>query len=296
MTMTDKDILHAAQQHMGHTAWPTLVMSFVVVAIYFGVFAAALFDILPLALCFVLISYMVYAVYTPLHESVHNNIAGNNKKLDKLNNVIGHIVGSILGIPYAVHRPAHMAHHRSTNIPGEDPDLVFTSGSFFDVLLGGPKIIVNEYRYYFKKIYPTAKRSDRILVWAEILIALGWRAGIALAGYPLEAFVLGVLGSLAGVSLLGTIFAWIVHTPFNETERYKNTATIFLPAWLHRVGTFLWLWQNYHSIHHLFPRVPFYNYRRVYELIEPGMQERGAPVMGRPVPVYGLATGTGARA
>lgn len=292
--MTEAEILKAAHPFMGKTAWPTVVMSVVVVGVYFSIFAAAVLDLLPLGVCFLALTYMVYAVYTPLHESVHNNIAGNNQKLKRLNNVIGHIVGTILGIPFVVHRQGHLAHHRATNIPGEDPDLVFSGNSFLDVISGGPKIIVNEYKYYFTRIYPTARRRDRIEVWVEIAIAIGWRVGLAAAGYPLEAFVLGVVGSLSGVSFLGIVFAWIVHVPFTETERYKNTATIFMPRWIHSTGTFFWLWQNYHSIHHLFPRVPFYRYRDLFDVISEGLAERDAPVIevwqGKP-PLKEASTG-----
>ena len=42
--------------------------------------------------------------------------------------------------------------------------------------------------------------------------------------------------------------------------------------------TWLWLFQNYHSIHHLFPRVPFYRYPSVFGDIEEIMVARGAPV------------------
>ena len=38
------------------------------------------------------------------------------------------------------------------------------------------------------------------------------------------------------------------------------------------------MFQNYHSIHHLFPRVPFYQYARLYSDIEAVMVAKGAPV------------------
>jgi beta-carotene hydroxylase len=38
------------------------------------------------------------------------------------------------------------------------------------------------------------------------------------------------------------------------------------------------LFQNYHSIHHLFPRVPFYHYARLYQDIEEIMSAKGAPI------------------
>lgn len=166
---------------------------------------------------------------------------------------------------------------------GKDPDLVFHNGGFWVVITGGPKIIVSEYKYYFREVYPKASLPQRALVWSEIGVSIGWRVLLAAAGFPVEALVLSVLASLAGISLLGAIFAWIVHVPFGSTARYENTTTIFLPKWIHGVGTVAWLWQNYHSIHHLFPRVPFYRYKKVHDQIYQGMVERGAPTMGRPI-------------
>lgn len=281
--MDDLTINKFAQSHMGKTAWPTVVLAVVSITAYFSIFALAILQVLPLWVAVLLISYMVYVVYTALHESVHNNIAGSNEAMKRFNNVVGHIVGSILGIPFAVHSAGHMAHHRSTNVEGKDPDLVFQNESILVVLVGGVKIIFTEFGYYFRNVYPKANPTARLLVISEIAVAIGWRLGLAVAGYPVEALVLGIIGSAAGVSLLGTIFAWIVHRPFDETERYKNTSTIFLPRPIHTVGTVMWLWQNYHSIHHLFPRVPFYRYRKLYDQIYLGMKERGSPVVG-PVP------------
>jgi beta-carotene hydroxylase len=282
-TMTDQELTKIAQTYMGRKAWFTLALAFGSITLYFAFFAAAIGGALPLWLCALVVSYLVYVVYTPLHEAVHNNIAGDSAALKKVNDVVGHIVGSILGVPFAVHHPAHMAHHRSTNVPGKDPDLVFKGTGVWDVLSGGPKIVINEYRYYFRYVYPRASRSSRFIVWSEIAFALGWRAGIAFAGYPLEAFVLGVCSSVVGISFLGVVFAWIVHVPFEKTKRFENTATIFMPKWFHRVGTWAWLWQNYHSIHHLFPRIPFYKYRIVHDSIYEGMTQRGAPTIGKPV-------------
>ena len=39
-----------------------------------------------------------------------------------------------------------------------------------------------------------------------------------------------------------------------------------------------WMFQNYHSIHHLFPRVPFYKYAELFEEIEDVMVAKQAPI------------------
>jgi beta-carotene hydroxylase len=70
----------------------------------------------------------------------------------------------------------------------------------------------------------------------------------------------------------------LVHHPYKEVGRYVDTSTIIAPRPINSALTWAWLFQNYHSIHHLFPRVPFYQYRELFEAIEPIMLERGAPI------------------
>ncbi len=60
--------------------------------------------------------------------------------------------------------------------------------------------------------------------------------------------------------------------------RYVDTSIILLPRVLHTPLTWLWMFQNYHSIHHLFPRMPFYKYATLYEEIEDVMMAKGAPI------------------
>jgi beta-carotene hydroxylase len=60
--------------------------------------------------------------------------------------------------------------------------------------------------------------------------------------------------------------------------RYVDTSTVLLSGPLHELITWLWMFQNYHSIHHLFPRVPFYKYAKLYQEIEDIMIAKGAPV------------------
>lgn len=273
------EILKVAREYMGKNAWPTVLTAVAAFAVYLCVFVAALLGHLPLWAGFLLLSYLVYVIYTPLHESVHHNIFGPDSKLSWLNTLIGYAAASILGVSYAAHRAAHMAHHRATNVQGKDPDLAYGDDSLTALVLGGPKIIVSEYRTYFENVFPSAPFAAKAGVLAEIAVAIGWRAALIAAGFPLEVLVLAVLANWAGLSLLGMLFAWIVHRPFDQTARYRNTATILLPKWIHQPATVLWLWQNYHSIHHLFPRVPFYDYARVFDQIEQGMIERGAPIV-----------------
>ena len=277
--MDDATILRAAQQYMGKTAWPTVLWTMLVLIAYGVVLRAGLLHQMPIIASFAALTWLLYALYTPLHEAVHSNIIGKKSGLNFINEAIGYIAGSVLAMPFTVHRSAHMAHHRATNVVGEDPDAVFRHNGFWHVVSHSVVLISNEYRDYFAGAFSRATPRTRLIVRAELAVMLGWRLALALAGFPVEMLVLGLLANIAGLVLVGTFFAWAVHTPFDKTERYQTTSTILLPRWIHRPVTWLWLWQNYHSIHHLFPRIPFYHYRDLFDEIRPGMEARGAPII-----------------
>lgn len=277
--MTETEITRLATAHMGHMAWPTVLLAIASVLGYAALFVLVVNGSLPLLAAFLIASYLVYAIYTPLHEAVHKNICGRRRDLIWLNDLIGYLAASVLGVSYKMHRSAHMTHHRATNVKGQDPDFVTSGRSPLAVLGCGVKMVTSEYRDYFSEVFPRASRRERTIVIAEIALFIGWRLALVAGGFGIEVLVLAVLANIAGVTLLGFLFAWAVHAPFDETERYRNTTTILLPPAIHGLLTRLWLWQNYHSIHHLFPKVPYYRYSDLFADIRPGMEERGAPVV-----------------
>ena len=61
--------------------------------------------------------------------------------------------------------------------------------------------------------------------------------------------------------------------------RFKNTTTFTFPGILDDIVTGLWLFQNYHAVHHLYPRIPFYRYRAVFQKIRPHMKENEANIV-----------------
>jgi len=276
--MTEVEITKAATRYMGQSALATVVLAFGTVGLWAALFIFAILDVISVWVALPVVAYLVYMTYTPLHESVHNNIAGRNRNLHWLNELTGYLVANVLGMSFTMHKAAHIAHHRHTNLRGEDPDLVYSGHELYDAFTGGPKLVWNEYRDYFQRVFPKAQAKERRTVFAELCFAVGWRLGLAVF-FPLEVIVLGVIGNLVGVAILVYLFAWVVHTPFNETERFKDTLTILIPGWLSKPVTWLWLWQNYHSIHHLFPRVPFFQYAKLFTEIREGMVERGAPIV-----------------
>ncbi len=277
----DRDAMRQAKLAMGGTAWPTILLAAGVVAFYALNFVAVAQGRLSLVAGFFVSGILVYASYTILHETVHSNVSGFGQPARWYNEVLGYASGFIMAIPLTIHRINHLAHHRTTNDPETDPDMVMAiEGRPGPISLFGASIrsIVKQYTFFLGPAWPTTTKRDRILAAAEIAVSVGARGALALAGYPMEVLVLTVLANILGNFIIVALFAVAVHHPNTERGRYVDTSTIILPAWINGPVTWLWLWQNYHSVHHLFPRIPFYRYREVFEQIETIMAARGAPI------------------
>jgi len=227
-----------------------------------------------------LIVPLTYTSYTVLHESVHGSISGRHQSLRWLNELMGYLVAWIMMVPLTAHRHEHLAHHRNTNNPVSDPDYQISEmrRSLLHAIVTAFRSVASQYRYYFAHRWQQGPRSQNVRFCLEIFCALAPRVAFMAQGYWVEGAALFVVGSVGGVL-----------APHEAQGRYVDTSTIIIPGRLGQVLTLAWGFQNYHSIHHLFPRVPFYRYRQIFEQIEDVMNAKGAPIY-RPGTAGGLAT------
>jgi beta-carotene hydroxylase len=276
----DRRALASARQYMDAVAWPTVILGLVVGVSYLATVTMALTGMLSLWFAVPVVAVLTYASYTVAHESVHGSISGNHRSLRWINRALGYMAAWILMIPLTAHRHEHMAHHRHANDPEHDPD--FPVGRMQDSVLAAAhaavQITVGQFSHYFRYRWKQAPAQQNLVMCLEVAAAIVPRLAVLVSGYWVEGLVLFVLAWLIGVVVLLYLFAYIVHRPHEQTGRYIDTSTILLPGPLGTLLTWLWLFQNYHSIHHLFPRVPFYQYAKLYRDIEEIMSAKGAPV------------------
>lgn len=267
---------------MGKVAWPTVILGLLLAAAYVAAVALALTGILPLWFAVPLVAIVTYQSYTVLHESVHGSIAGNDKSLRWLNKAMGYVAAWITMIPLTAHRYEHMAHHRYANDQERDPD--FHIGSMRDSLLAPVRAAlqawVSQFVYYAKNRWADAPPRQNAILCLEVAAAILPRLAVVAAGHWVEGLALFVVAWMIGAIILAYLFAYVVHRPHDQVGRYLDTATILPPqSSLLATGlNWLWMFQNYHSIHHLFPRVPFYRYAELYEEIEHVMEAKQAPI------------------
>ena len=276
----DQQALEAAKQYMGRVAWPTVILGLVISISYVAIPALVATGVVSLALAVPLMAFLTYAAYTVMHDAVHGSNNGSHKPLRWLNEALVYAMGWILMIPLTAHRHEHLAHHRNTNKPDADPDFVVANmaKSPLHAARAAVDIMVGQYTYYRGNRWGKGPRKQDVFLCIEVCAALLPRLAFVAAGFWLEGLALFVLASVAGVALLMFLFAYIVHTPHQSTGRYVDTSTFVANGVLGTIVTALWGFQNYHSIHHLFPRVPFYTYRSLFGQIEEVMIARGAPI------------------
>lgn len=276
----DRQAIASASRYMGLVAWPTVVLGLVLGGSYWAIVTMALNGSMSLWLAAPLVGIITYMSYTILHESVHGSITGNHGSLRWLNKALGYMAAWITMIPLTAHRYEHMAHHRYANDEARDPD--FHAGRMGVSLLASIRAAlwawVNQFSFYAEHRWSKAPAKEKMQLGLEVSLALGPRLAVIAAGYWVEGLVLFVLAWLIGGIVLLYLFAYIVHRPHEQVGRYTDTSTIVLPRSVRRPLTWLWLYQNYHSIHHLFPRVPFYKYPDVYRDIENVMEAKRAPI------------------
>ena len=261
-------------------AWPTVILGSVLTCVYLWVPFLVHGAVITFGQGLFVMTLITYASYSVLHDAVHGAISGDRAGYRWINESLGYAAGWIMGVPLTAHRHAHLAHHRNTNVDGQDPDVSYAKAENFwrelPQFWSGATAL--QYKFYLKNRWNLKKGNQNRYLCLEILAQVGvrllvmWQVGWWLG------LTLFIISSIIAVTILVYLFAYIVHRPHDQSGRYKDTSTILIKGPFGRILTVLWGYQNYHSVHHLYPRVPFYRYPDVFEEIRDEMTLRGAPI------------------
>jgi beta-carotene hydroxylase len=277
----NRQAIEAAREHTGQLAWPTILLAAAVLTafvVHLALFAAG---VLPLWAAIPVYAALTYLSYTPLHEAAHGNIHGGDERLQWLNDLCGYLVAPLIMIPFSTHRVEHFTHHRYTNQPEQDPDYMVSGmrTGFVAFVVTGFKFLWMQNTFLFRSYWATASLRERAMWWAEVAFSAGWRIAFVALVARESALTLLVVGYLIGAFFTVYWFAYRPHYPYEDATRYRNTSSLIVPFWMKPIEWF-WLGQTLHSIHHLFPRVPFYRYHALHRRIEPILRAHGTPIVG----------------
>jgi beta-carotene hydroxylase len=247
---------------------------------------------IPLWLGLILNSLVAATFYMPMHEATHGNVTGRPKGERRLDDLIGTLCSIPVGFSYAAHRSSHLRHHAYTNDPARDPDR-FTAGPlthvpakwFLQVVLL-TLLPVFAFVPPARRLIPTSVRrvldadaGNRRMGLIQMRFWLLTTAVLVVAfltGYGWPALLLWYLPARIQGLWLILVFAWFPHHPAREVGRYVDTRVAVFPG-----SGLLIRGHDHHAMHHLFPRVPHYRLRALWQEIAPEMVAKGVRAEGR---------------
>ena len=276
----DLQAMASAKTYMGEFAIRTVLLGLGTAAVFAAVQVGFVLGALTFVAALIPLSLTTYAIYTVMHDAVHRSIQGKHRHLSWLNEGLGYLAGQVLMIPFTVHRRSHLAHHAHTNKEDDDPDFSYQSvgNSLAHLVYHSVRTGVDQYGYYFKNCWSKASNQEKTKVILETAVALSWRVALVVYGPWAEVLSLLALSAVLGSMITIYFFAYLVHRPYDAIGRWVDTGSyVYRKKW-GVVVDWLWLFQNYHAIHHLYPRVPFYRYRQLFDEIESVMLAKGSPI------------------
>ena len=153
------------------------------------------------------------------------------------------------------------------NDPENDPDHFVSTG--------GPLWLIAA-RFFYHEIFFFKRRLWRkfeLWEWffSRLVVFIIVRLSIyyGFVGYILNFWFSPAL--VVGIAL-GLFFDYLPHRPFQERDRWHNARVYPSP-----ILNILICGQNYHLIHHLWPSIPWYNYKPAYEAMKPLLDVKGSP-------------------
>lgn len=265
------------RRYVGHLAWPTLLLAGAVVLGEVVLWASVLGGHLSLLAGSALATLLAYVAFTPLHDASHGAIGGSKRRA-WLDSAVGHVMGLPLLAPFPILRSIHLRHHGATNDPERDPDYWVQGHGALTTAARCVTIAGHYYVVFFSELRRTGSSMRRLMVPALLglsvqIVGVG---ALAAAGLGLHALALWVFPAILASGVLAFLFDWVPHhhTP---RGRHVDTRLLLVPGL-----SLPMLFQNYHLIHHLYPKVPFYRYASLYRDIAPQVEQSGAPVVRWP--------------
>jgi len=241
--------------------WPTLWLFAASLAAWIASTSLGLAGVWPWPLTMLLNGIIGYVIFTVSHEATHHALGTSLA----LNEWLGRLVNLLFAphISFRMWRFMHMQHHRYTNQDGRDPDYYSSTGPGWLLPLRWATGDFNYLRIYLPlfRTRPQAERIELIVTWLAIAALL---ALCLFTGYGFEVLAFWILPCRIALFLLGWTFDYLPHyglEPPPDGDRFKTTRN---RVGAERLLTLLLAYQNYHLLHHLRPKIPFFNYIKAW--------------------------------
>lgn len=213
-------------------------------------------------------------LFAPLHETIHRTAFRSRW----LNDAVAWVCGALLVLPPEYFRRFHFAHHRHTQDPARDPELIAPKPASLGAWLlqisglpfwfGNLRAVIGHAAGRVPEPFIPPRAAGGIVREARLLLALYAAVALVsvLAGSP-AALVFWIVPAVAGQPLL-RVFLMAEHTlcPLVADMLANTRTTISNPL----VRFFAWN-MPFHAEHHAFPSVPFHALPALHRVLEPDL-------------------------
>ena len=236
-----------------------------------------------------------YYVYVAIHhEATHGNISGEKPNKSPIDRFFGELAGWLIDLNFVSYSKIHILHHEYTNqhrdtIPTKD--LNSAIGTFVvSVRVIATKLIMFIPSKRVQKtllLNLTGKKNKVItllLAKSNPMIHIQNRTSICFVltsmftNYWDEILFLWYMPANLYIFMSVLLHDWLPHFVNNdlgtrETSKYKNTKILKWPG-----SHVMMCGHDYHLVHHLYTKIPYHKYKKVYQLIEDELVANGAIV------------------
>lgn len=224
--------------------------------------------------------YVVAFLFMAVHETAHKTAF----KSRSLNLVVGHLSAFLIGLPYEYYCLFHWDHHRYTQDPEKDPELIVgvkpTSDTQLALAYSGLLQVAGRLRLMLghavsgKVTVPWIPESKRAAVVAEARIYAALYALLLVLSLWLSSALLlwvWIVPLMIGQFFLRP-YLYAEHTGCDRTRSaFHNTRTTYTGA---VVKWFAWN-MPYHVEHHAYPSIPFHALPKLNEIVDGEIVHRG---------------------
>jgi fatty acid desaturase len=212
----------------------------------------------------------IVAMFAPMHECVHRTAFASRRA----NDTVGWVAG-VLGFYNATfYRHFHAWHHRYTQDPARDPELMYPKAAsrlsylveisaamfWWRRIVDYPRLAVGAARK-LPFVPPSARRAVALSMSAQLAVYAGALAAVGV-GYMAPLYYWFLPAVLAQPLLRAVLI--VEHSGCSNDDNGLTDTRTTLTAWPIR----LLMWNMpYHAEHHLYPAVPFHQLPEMHRRI-----------------------------
>ncbi|MDA8776325.1 fatty acid desaturase [Alphaproteobacteria bacterium] len=245
-------------------AWPTIFL-FMSAWVLFGASCYGYVSgRLPLWSAILLNTVAAYFAFTVAHDATHSSVSTNRK----LNDWLGRISTMLLepAPAFGVFRFVHMQHHKFTNDPERDPDSYAGRGPALLLPLKWATVDAAYFRFYLSpSVFNRRPKKERMELYIGGLVGLTIIGAAIYGGWLTYYLLLHFVPTRIVKVFLTLSFDFLPHYPHQtkaQEDPFQSTSNRVGFEWL---MTPLFLYQNYHLVHHLYPTAPFYRNLKLWQ-------------------------------